>query len=379
MTDVLIVGGGPGGLAAAIALRAKGADVTVADAQTPPIDKACGEGLMPDALIALRELGVELNTTEGKAFRGIRFASEDYEQVATADFPDGLGYGFPRPVLHIQLLHAAEAAGVNLRWGQNVQVLTNQEAEIGDESLNFKWLIGADGQSSQVRRWAALDQAKTYSTRYGFRCRYRVRPWSEYVEVHWGPLGEVYVTPVGEEEICVATLSSDPHHKSEEVLAGLPWLRERLAGVAISSQERGSVSKTLRLRSVARGNVALLGDASGTVDAVTGEGMALAFRQAQLLVRSLENESLELYEREHNAILIQPQQMARILLAMDRWHGLRDRALWLLASEPALFQRMLGVHVGIESLAHFLLCKGVTLSRGLIQAPHSQSKTSLTR
>ena len=49
--DALIAGGGPAGLAAAIALRQKGLDVLVADALWPPIDKACGEGLMPDALL----------------------------------------------------------------------------------------------------------------------------------------------------------------------------------------------------------------------------------------------------------------------------------------------------------------------------------------
>ena len=59
--DVLIVGGGPAGLATAIALRQKGASVTVADAMTPPIDKACGEGLMPDSLQDLAALSVFLS------------------------------------------------------------------------------------------------------------------------------------------------------------------------------------------------------------------------------------------------------------------------------------------------------------------------------
>src|SRR5438105_7308201 len=45
-TDVLVIGGGPAGLTAAIAARLKGFDVAVADAAHPPIDKACGEGLM---------------------------------------------------------------------------------------------------------------------------------------------------------------------------------------------------------------------------------------------------------------------------------------------------------------------------------------------
>src|ERR1022692_2180287 len=58
-TDLFVIGGGPAGLAAAIAARLKGLNVTLADGARPPIDKACGEGLMPDGLAALRSLGVK--------------------------------------------------------------------------------------------------------------------------------------------------------------------------------------------------------------------------------------------------------------------------------------------------------------------------------
>ena len=59
-TDVFIVGGGPAGLAAAIAARQRGLRVVVADGGHAPIDKACGEGLMPDALAELERLGIQL-------------------------------------------------------------------------------------------------------------------------------------------------------------------------------------------------------------------------------------------------------------------------------------------------------------------------------
>jgi len=60
-TDVFVIGGGPAGLAAAIAARRAGFDVVVADRSQPPIDKACGEGLMPDGLSALQRLGVSFH------------------------------------------------------------------------------------------------------------------------------------------------------------------------------------------------------------------------------------------------------------------------------------------------------------------------------
>src|SRR5580693_6699524 len=71
--DVFIAGGGPAGLACAIAAAQRGLTVEVADGMSPPIDKACGEGLMPDTIAALADLGIDLNSTESAPFRGIRF------------------------------------------------------------------------------------------------------------------------------------------------------------------------------------------------------------------------------------------------------------------------------------------------------------------
>ena len=72
-TDVFVVGGGPAGLVAAIAARTKGFTVTLADGAEPPIDKPCGEGLMPETQAALRELGITFDGSAGYEFHGIQF------------------------------------------------------------------------------------------------------------------------------------------------------------------------------------------------------------------------------------------------------------------------------------------------------------------
>ncbi|PYU36874.1 MAG: monooxygenase, partial [Acidobacteria bacterium] len=90
-TGVLVIGGGPAGLAAALAARKKGFDVTVADGAKPPIDKACGEGLMPGTVTALRELGVAIGPGDGQAFRGIRFLDAGTSAEASFSGVSGVG------------------------------------------------------------------------------------------------------------------------------------------------------------------------------------------------------------------------------------------------------------------------------------------------
>ena len=93
-TDLLIVGGGPGGLATALYARSQGLSVIVAEPRENPVDKACGEGLMPGGLGELMSLGVD---PVGMPFRGIAYVSE--HRRAQARFRDGPGRGVRRTTL----------------------------------------------------------------------------------------------------------------------------------------------------------------------------------------------------------------------------------------------------------------------------------------
>jgi flavin-dependent dehydrogenase len=364
--DVLIAGGGPAGLSAAIALRQRGADVLVADALQPPIDKPCGEGLMPDSRRDLARLGVELTTEHGAEFRGIRFAG--LHTSADAVFPKGLGLGVRRPVLHRLLLQRAEALGVRFAWKSPVVVPPLQPAQIAGQTCMYRWLIGADGHASRVRSWAALDTASLRSRRFAFRAHFRVAPWSPYVEIYWGPFGQAYITPVGTSEVCIAAITRHPGVRLAQILASLPRLQDKLAGADRTTPERGALTLTRRLRRVSRGNIALIGDASGSADAITGEGLAMGFRQALLLADSIAAGTLSLYDARHAAILALPQRMAALMLLLDRFPSLRDRTLAAFARHPQLFREMLAVHVGERSLPRFALRHGAELG-ALLLAP----------
>jgi flavin-dependent dehydrogenase len=342
--DALIVGGGPAGLAAAIALRQKGLDVLVVDALRPPIDKACGEGLMPDAQEDLAALGIEVTANDGAPFDGISFVSG--RSQASAPFRRGRGVGVRRLHLHQLLVDRCEEVGVRLAWGTRARISPGQPMGLDVESCTYRYAIGADGQCSRVRQTVGLGEGKVLSRRFGARCHYRVKPWSRMVEVHWSDLGQAYITPVGLEEICVATVTRSPELRMEAVLASLPSLRARLQGASKLSRMRGALTTTRKLRRVTAGNVALTGDASGSADAVTGEGIALSFRQALLLADAVAVDHLATYEAGHPAILRLPHLMSRAMLVMDRKPWVREGAMMVLSAQPQLFSRLLALHLG---------------------------------
>jgi 2-polyprenyl-6-methoxyphenol hydroxylase-like FAD-dependent oxidoreductase len=349
-TDLFVIGGGPAGLAAALAARRKGLDVTVADGARPPIDKACGEGLMPDGLAALNRLGVGIRSGDAQPFRGIRFLGSG--AVVQADFPAGYGMGVRRTVLHHAMVRAAAARGVRLWWETPVSGITSEGVLAGGQTVAARWIVGADGFHSRVRRWADLDRKHLRYPRIGFRIHYRAAPWSEYMELYWGRDCQVYVTPVAAGEICVAVISGNSHMRLEDALPQFPRLGARLRGACGVTTERGAVTATCRLARVQGGRVALIGDASGSVDAITGEGLCLAFRQALALADSLERGSLEGYEAAHRRLARRPAWISRALLVLDGRAWLREPALRIMAAQPGIFRRLLALHVGAAASFH---------------------------
>jgi flavin-dependent dehydrogenase len=299
---------------------------------------------MPDGLAALKRLGVELDGNAGYPIRGIRFT--DGTSTVTGHFPNGCGLGMRRTYLHEVLVKHVEWAGVRLIWGAKNVRLCHSGLSVNGELLRARLVVGADGQKSAIRHTAGLDQIKSERRRYGFRTHYRVKPWSEYVELYWGPRGQVYVTPVAGNEVCVAFISRHSKLRLTEALNDFSCLQQRLAGKEHGSHEMGAMSISRQLKRVHTDGLALLGDASGSVDAITGEGMCLAFKQAEALAHALRAGDLQEYAERHREIGAKPRMMASLMLSME-WHGeLQRRALATLAKRPELFESLLKFHVG---------------------------------
>jgi flavin-dependent dehydrogenase len=356
--DVLVVGAGPAGLAAAIASARQGLHVAVIDGMKPPIDKACGEGLLPDSLESLAALGFDLKEllhTESYPLRGIRF--HNAKTVVEASFPLNSGRGIRRTVLHELLVDRAASLGVRFHWENSVRSIEptthGNLVRTNRQTLSARYLIGADGHQSRVAAAMGLTDATVHSRRIGLRQHYSITPWTDFVEVYWSDFGQAYVTPNSVNEICVAFVANKKVSSPQEGLTHFPALARHLSTAQLADAPRGSITLHRKLRRVTTGNVALIGDASGSVDAVTGEGLALCFRQAIALSSALKAHDLSLYQHAHRRIQRLPSLMSRSLLLMDRSPRLRDRVLNIFERHPSLFEQLLQKHIGYSPLRFF--------------------------
>jgi flavin-dependent dehydrogenase len=185
-----------------------------------------------------------------------------------------------------------------------------------------------------------------------------VRPWSDCVEVHWIDGAEAYGTPVGDDEIGIALLWTpersgalgDRRPGFDEMVERFPRLIERLAeriggaGDAWSSPLAGCGPLAQGARSVVRGRLALVGDAAGYLDAITGEGLAIAFHEAEALGTAMAAGDLRPYAAASRRIRRLPTAMTRLLLAVERRPWLRRRVIRALAADTGVFDRLLAIH-----------------------------------
>ncbi len=343
-TDVFVIGGGPAGLAAAIAAGRRGFRVMLADPSIPPHDKACGEGCMPDGIVAARALGIDLEQIESQAFRGIRFYAAG--KSVCGEFPHDGGLGIRRTVLHEALVAHAAKTGVEMSWGRRVMGISEGVVKLAEHSVRARFIVGADGGRSHVAAWAGLAPAAPESRRFGFRRHFAVAPWSPYMELHWSKHAQLYITPVSAREVCAALVSRDSHLRMDGALALFPQAALRLAGAVTNDAEHGGVTASRRLKRVTRGSIALVGDASGSVDAITGQGLCLALQQSAALADAMRAGDLTLYDAAHRRLMRRPRFMAGMMLALDGRAGMQRCAMGAMQIYPRAFQALLAFHVG---------------------------------
>ena len=353
--DLAICGGGPAGLATAIRAAESGYRTVLFERAAGTPDKACGEGLMPRGLAALSRLSVlaAIDRDACAPFRGIRYLQEDGVRVE-ARFQAGEGLGVRRIALERALRERALAAGAELREGAVRKLTTGATAIVETDSgpVEARLAVAADGVNSPLRRAAGLDGGAGAPRRFGLRRHLERPPWTDFVEIHWTDGCEAYATPVGPRTVNIAFLWHGPFARPtwDSLLERFPTLRDRVQGAASGSEERGAGPLAQAARARYAHRLALVGDAAGYVDAITGQGLTLALLSAERLVAALPRDlgdagtlstALRRYDASLRGEWLRYALPARSLLALARRPGLRKRGLRLCAQHPALFAALL--------------------------------------
>lgn len=329
MRDLIVAGGGPAGLATALYAARAGLDVTVWEPRPDVIDKACGEGLMPGALAALQDLGID---PVGHPLTGIRYVAGS--RTASAGFRHGPGRGVRRTTLHAAMRDAVAAAGICIEPRTVGDIRQHDDCVVVD-GVRARHLVAADGLHSSTRRTLGLDGRSAPVRRYGLRAHVAAAPWTSHVEVHWAESAEAYVTPVAGDLVGIALLTSS-RGPFEAQFAAFPELASRVAGLDFGDV-RGAGPLRQRARRRVAGRVLLVGDAGGYVDALTGEGVALGMAQARAAAAALADGQPERYEHEWHTITRRYRLITASLLGATRW-GPARRALVPAASRlPGVF------------------------------------------
>ena len=374
--QVVVVGGGPAGLASAVALGSMGIEVLVLERSTWPRDKVCGEGLMPVGVESLQRLGVfdRIDPEHLRAFRGIRWIGSTGE-TAEADFASGPGYGIRRTALSRALFEvASELPSVTLspnsyllRLDVSDEVVTLRVRRSGGiDIITTCLVIGADGRNSKVRQLAELEGKPAVPVqRWGARQHFRAPAWTDRVEVWWADGIEAYVTPSGDQQVEIAFLWDKarftPSQKGKKLVEGLlehfPELKSRLG-----SDLPAELSKSAAVGPLARGSssasadrVLLVGDALGYVDGITGEGISVALSQVETLrddlpelIRSdrLSQRDLQPVSRRLTAHFAATVPLVKAALLLARFPMLRELAIRGLSATQSVFTHLLEANMG---------------------------------
>jgi flavin-dependent dehydrogenase len=346
--DLVIAGGGPVGLVTAIAARSMGLSAVVLERNPELPEKACGEGMMPGAVSTLARLGVDLEGS--REFNGIVFL--DAAERATATFGHGTGRALSRQQLMQRLDARARALGVEILSGHTLREFRYHDRTLYAEAsagragrvlCQGRLLVAADGLRSPIRKRLGYELPARYPARFALQRHYECAPWSNWVEVHWHAQAEAYVTPLGPELVGVAILSHGRPVSHAEAMLLFPELGRRLLHARGAGRVRGAGPLEQRVSSVLAPGVALVGDAAGYLDALSGEGLALGFRCAVALVERFASGELWRYPRDHARLSGAYYGMTHLMLELSRRPRLRRYTVRYLSQRPQLFSDLLGV------------------------------------
>ncbi|MGA8635773.1 MAG: NAD(P)/FAD-dependent oxidoreductase [Candidatus Dormiibacterota bacterium] len=372
-TDAVVVGAGPSGATTALLLARLGHDVVLVDRASFPRDKACGEGVMPPGVDALRRMGLydRVVATGARPLRGVTYQQPGAHPRVNVPFPSppgggpAHGLGVRRTTFDAVLVDAVrEEPHASVREGERVTGLLRDATAsvIGVTTtageINARIVVAADGLHSPIRAWAGLSVPPRARMRYGLAGHWRVvKGDRNAIIVTLAGSHEWYEAPVGPDLLLVSILS---HRTRRPVTArdyapaarrSIPALRD----AELVSGPLGAAHFHQRVRAVAAGGVFLVGDASGYDDPTTGDGIAIGMLLAERLAEHASEflsgrissvVAAARYAGDHGELVRERRRLTQLALILARSPSLSRRAIRRAGRRPAALGKLVAINCG---------------------------------
>ena len=380
MIDVVVVGAGPAGSAAAILLAERGSSVTLLDKAAFPRPKICGEYLSPEAARVLDRLGVlkAVDAAGAQPLSGMRIIAPD-GTVLDGTYPtSGPWRGYRDHALAIRrevfdriLLERARALPVDVRERHRVTGLLVEgglvrgvKAESADGApveLRSRLVVGADGRASVVAHALGLVRPHRLQRLALIQHVSGIEGLGDRGEIYVDPPDYSILNPVAPGIVNLSLVVPLAHAKPfssrletfmEARLRQLRHVPARLAGMKAEGPVMAMGPLAYRVGEPRVGGVLLAGDAAGFYDPFTGEGLYTALRSAELLAEvahpalstgDVSADALAPYARAKRAAFADKARVTRALQFIIAHRRLANGAARFLQRRPALLSALMGV------------------------------------
>lgn len=375
-TDAVVVGAGPSGATTALLLARLGHDVVLLDRARFPRDKACGEGVMPPGVAALRRMDLyeRVLATGARPLDGVTYRHQRAGAEVHVPFPvppgggPPAGLGIRRTTFDALLVDAVrDEPRAVVREGDRVTGLVRDAADavVGvtttTDEIRARVVVGADGLHSQMRAWTGLRSRSQARLRYGLAGHWQVDTRNRAgITVTLAGGHEWYEAPVGPDLLLVSILT----HRSRPAMTARHYegaARRSIPGIADAAMVSGPLGAAhfhQRVRSVAAGRVFLVGDASGYDDPTTGDGIAIGMLLAERLAKHAGDHldgridgdtAVTRYGRDHADLVRERRRLTSLALFLARSPGLSRRAIRRARDDPRALGTLIAINCGYQT------------------------------